>query len=168
MEFESVIRERKSTRLFSDKKVEKEVLDTILEAGRLAPTAKNVQPFKIIVVKSEEGLKKIDNCTPCRYKAPLVLLVCGDKEVAFQKENHSTYEMDACIVATHMMLEATNLGVQNIWVEMFDENVLREQFNLPDNLIPICLLPMRYEEENTPVNPNHLNRKPLEEIVEYR
>ena len=76
--------------------------------------------------------------------------------------------MDSCIVATHMMLEATNVGVQNIWVEMFDENVLREEFNLPENLVPICLLPMGYEEENLPVNPNHMSRKPLEEIVEYR
>ncbi len=165
MEFENVIRERHATRNFTDQKVEKEKIEKILEAGRLAPTAKNLQPVKIYVIENE--LEKVDLASPCRYHAPLVLLVCGDKEVAFQKGDHSTFEMDACIVATHLMLEATNLGVQNIWVEMFDENVVREQFNLPENLIPVCLLPMGYEEENTPVNPNHLNRKPLEEIVEY-
>ena len=166
MELENVIRERHATRKFQEKKIEREKLEKILEAGRLAPTAKNQQPFKIIVV--EENLDKIDLASPCRYGAPTVLLVCGDKNQAFQKGNHSTYEMDACIVATHLMLEATNVGISNIWVEMFDENVLREQFQLPDSLIPVCLLPMGYEEENLPVSANHMTRKPLEEIVEYR
>ena len=89
MEFEKVIRERKATRLFSNKKIEKEVLNNILEAGRIAPTAKNIQPIKIYVVESEEGIKKIDKCTPCRYKAPTVLIVCGDKDKAFNKNGES-------------------------------------------------------------------------------
>jgi len=166
MEFEKVIRERHATRKFQNKVVERDKLESILEAGRLAPTAKNNQPIKIIVVEKE--IDKIDLASPCRYGAPTVLLVCGDKEKAFQKGDHSTFEMDACIVATHMMLEATNQGISNIWVEMFDEKVLRENFSLRENLVPVCLIPIGYEEENLPVNPNHLNRKPLEEIVEYR
>jgi len=166
MEFEKVIRERHATRKFQNKVVERDKLESILEAGRLALTAKNNQPIKIIVVEKE--IDKIDLASPCRYGAPTVLLVCGDKEKAFQKGDHSTFEMDACIVATHMMLEATNQGISNIWVEMFDEKVLRENFSLRENLVPVCLIPIGYEEENLPVNPNHLNRKPLEEIVEYR
>ena len=166
MEFENVIRERHATRKFQNKVVERDKLEKILEAARLAPTAKNNQPIKILVVENE--IDKIDLASPCRYGAPTVLLICGDKEQAFQKGEHSTYEMDACIVATHMMLEATNLGVANIWVEMFDEKVLRDNFSLPENLVPVCLIPIGYEEENLPVNPNHLNRKPIEEIVEYR
>ena len=118
MEFEEIIRKRTSTRKFKDKKLEKEKLDKILEAGRVAPTAKNKQPQKIFVVESEIGLKKIDKASPCRYNAPVVLMVCSDKSIAFHKENYSTYEMDATIVATHMMLEATNIDVENIWIEM--------------------------------------------------
>jgi nitroreductase len=165
MEFENVIRTRHATRKFKNERIEKEKLEKVLEAGRLAPTAKNNQPIKIYVV--ENNLEGIDKASPCRYNAPCVLLVCGDKEQAFQKENHSTYEMDACIVATHMMLEATNIGLGNIWVEMFQEDVLREEFHIPNNLIPICLIPIGYEEENCPINPNHLKRKELDDLVEY-
>ena len=137
MEFENVIRTRHATRKFKNERIEKEKLEKVLEAGRLAPTAKNNQPIKIYVV--ENNLEGIDKASPCRYNAPCVLLVCGDKEQAFQKENHSTYEMDACIVATHMMLEATNIGLGNIWVEMFQEDVLREEFHIPNNLIPVSV-----------------------------
>ena len=167
MEFENVIRKRQATRKFSNQVVEKEKINNILEAGRIAPTAKNVQPIKIYVVESSEGLEKIDKASPCRYNAPIVLLICGDKEQAFSKGEHSTYEMDACIVATHMMLEATNQELDNIWVEMFDENVLREEFSIPNNLIPVCLLPIGYRDENCPESPNHNRRKELDEIVEY-
>ncbi len=166
MEFEKVIRERHATRKFQNKLVERDKLESILEAGRLAHNAKNNQPIKIFVIAKD--IAKIDLASPCRYGAPTVLLVCGDREKAFQKGEHSTYEMDACIVATHMMLEATSLGISNIWVEMFDEKVLRDNFSLGENLVPVCLIPIGYEEENLPVNPNHLNRKKIEEIVEYR
>ena len=167
MEFENVIRKRQATRKFSNQVVEKEKINNILEAGRIAPTAKNVQPIKIYVVESSEGLEKIDKASPCRYNAPIVLLICGDKEQAFSKGEYSTYEMDSCIVATHMMLEATNQELDNIWVEMFDENVLREEFSIPNNLVPVCLLPIGYRNENCPESPNHNRRKELEEIVEY-
>src|SRR5690625_79341 len=103
-----------ATRKFKNKKVEPEKLNKILEAGRLAPTAKNLQPQKIYVANSNESLEKIDKVSPCRYGAPTVLIVCSDKNVAWTKEDYSTYEMDACIVATHMMLEATNIGIDNI------------------------------------------------------
>ena len=167
MEFDKVIRERQATRKFSNKIVEKEKLENILEAGRIAPTAKNLQPIKIYVVESSEGLEKIDKASPCRYNAPIVLLICGDKDNAYTKGDYSTYEMDACIVATHMMLEATNQGINNIWVEMFDGEVLREEFNLSDNIVPICLLPIGYKDESCPESPNHNKRKDLTELVEY-
>ena len=166
MEFETVIRNRHATRKFSEKKIEKDKLEKILEAGRLAPTAKNNQPIKIYVV--EKKIEELDKATPCRYNAQTVLVVCANQKEAFQKKNHSTYEMDAVIVATHMMLEATNLGIANIWIEMFEEESLRNILNIPDNLTPICLLPIGYEVEDTPISPNHNVRKPLEEIVEYR
>ena len=168
MEFENVIRKRTAVRKFSDKTLEQEKLDKILEAGRLAPTAKNNQPFKIYVVNNEEGLLKIDNASRCRYGAKTVLIVCGNTEEAYHKENYSTYEMDSCIVATHMMLEATNIGVDNIWIELFDENILRENFNIPSEYIPVCLLPLGYKAIDCPINPLHKKRKNIKEIVEYK
>ena len=106
--------------------------------------------------------------SPCRYGSKTVLLVCGDKEEAFSKDGHSTYETDSCIVATHMMLEATNIGIDNIWIDMFDRNIIREEFNIPQNLIPVCLLPLGYKSKVCPPSPFHKIRKSIDKIVEYK
>lgn len=168
MEFKELIVKRHATRKFQDKKVEKEKIEAILEAGRVAPTAKNQQPIKIYVLESEDALLKVDKASPCRYGAPTVLMVCGDVDASFVKGGVPKYEMDACIVATHMMLAATNESVQNIWIEFFDEDILRGEFLIPSNLKPVCLIPIGYEAEDCPVNVNHEKRKELSEIVEYR
>ena len=76
--------------------------------------------------------------------------------------------MDACIVATHMMLEATNLGVDNIWIEMFDKNILKQEFNLDANIEPICLIPLGYKTDDCKPSPMHNTRKELSKIVEYK
>ena len=168
MDFENIIRRRTSVRKFSDKVLEQAKLDKILEAGRLAPTAKNNQPFKIYVVNSEEGLAKIDKASRCRYGAKTILIICGNVDEAYHKGDYSTYEMDSCIVTTHMMLEATNIGVDNIWVESFDESILRKEFSIPAEYVPICLLPLGYKADDCPINPLHEKRKNIEDIVEYR
>ena len=153
MEFEEIIRKRTAVRKFSDIKLEQEKLNKILEVGRLAPTAKNSQPIKIYVVNSSEGIEKIDKASRCRYGAQTVLIVCGNKNEAYHKGDYTTYEMDACIVGTHMMLEATNIGVDNIWVESFDENILREEFDIPSELTPVLFMPLGYKAEDRPMNP---------------
>ncbi len=168
MEFEEMIRKRTSVRKFSDKKLEQEMLNKILEAGRVAPTAKNNQPIKIYVVNSSEGIKKIDKASKCRYGAGTVLIVCGNEEEAYHKGNYTTAEMDSCIVATHMMLEATNIGVDNIWVESFDENILINEFNIPNEYTPFLLMPLGYRAVDCPMNPLHNERKAIEDIVEYK
>lgn len=106
MEFSEVIKNRYSCKKFDSRQIEKEQLDQILEAGRLAPTAKNLQEQRIYVVQSPEGLEKIDKITPCRYGAPTVLAVAFDKNNVFVYpggERDSGIE-DASIVATHMLL----------------------------------------------------------------
>ena len=168
MEFEEIIRKRTSVRKFSDRKLEKEKLEKILEAGRLAPTAKNNQPIKIYVVESKDGVEKIDKASRCRYGAKTILIICGNSLDAYHKENYDTAEMDSCIVATHMMLEATYLNVDNIWVESFDENILREELNIPNEYTPFLLMPLGYKAEDCPINPLHGKRKTLEELVEYK
>ena len=167
MEFDRVIRDRSATRSFSSKSVGDELINKVVDAGRIAPTAKNLQPIKIYVVKSEDGLSKIDMASRCRYNAPVVLVVCGDRDNAFRRGDHSTYVIDSCIVATHMMLEATNLGIDNIWVDLFDENILVEEFSIPENLVPICIMPIGYRNDDCPVSQNHNVRKNIGDIVEY-
>lgn len=166
-DFETVIRKRTATRKFKEEKIPKEKLEKILEAGRLAPTAKNLQPQKIYVVQSQEGLEKIDKVSPYRYGATTVLIVCSDKNIAWTKNNYSSYEMDACIVATHMMLEATNVGVDNIWIKVFDNEKLKKEFNLEKGIEPICLIPIGYASDDYQGNPLHNQRKKLEETVKY-
>lgn len=168
MEFEEIIRKRTSVRKFSDIKLEQEKLDKILEAGRIAPTAKNNQPINIYVIKSDVGIEKIDKASRCRYGAKTILIVCGNKEDAYHKGEYTTAEMDSCIVATHMMLEATNIGVDNVWVESFDGDIIREEFEIPNKYTPFLLMPLGYKAEDCPMNPLHDRRKAIEEIVEYK
>ena len=167
MEFENVIKNRFSTRMFKNDSIGDEKITKILEAGRLAPTAKNLQPQKIYVVKSQEGLEKIDKVTPCRYNAPVCLLICSNKNTAWSNGDYSSYEMDASIVATHMMLEATNLGVDNIWVRMFDREKVSQVFNLKNNIIPICIMPLGHRKDECQTSAMHDKRKELNETVEY-
>lgn len=168
MDFENVIKNRTATRKFKDEKIAQNVLTKILEVGRLAPTAKNQQPQKIYVVNSKEGIEKIDKASPCRYNAPTVLIVCSDKNIACSLGDYSTYEMDACIVATHLILGATNYGIDNIWIERFDKELLKKEFNLDKNIEPVCLIPLGYKADDYECNPLHNQRKTLDEIVEYR
>lgn len=167
MDFEYVIKSRTATRKFQNKIIEDEKLNKILEAGRLAPTAKNQQPQKIYVVKKEESIKKIDSVTPCRYNALVVLIVCSDKNTACHSELFSTAVIDGSIVATQMMLAATNEGIDNIWIEYFDKQKLKEEFNIPENEEVICLLPIGYKAVDCPINPMHEVRKDLKDIVKY-
>lgn len=118
MEFAEVVKNRYSCKKYDEKQISAEQLDAVLQAGRLAPTAKNLQGQRIYVVQSAEGLAKIDELTPCRYGAPTVLVVAFDKNSVFVypgEEANSGVE-DASIVATHMMLAATNTGVDSCWL----------------------------------------------------
>lgn len=167
MEFNDVIRKRTATRKFSNRKLSQEDIEKILEAGRLAPTAKNFQPQLIYVVISEEEIKKIDQVTPCRYNAQCCLLVCSDKEKAFHKDEYSTFEIDATIVATHMILESANLNIDSTWIEAFDKNKVKEVFNLGDNIEPVCIINLGYKTDDCPENPMHNQRKNINETVKY-
>ena len=167
MLFEDVIRKREACRKFSDYKLTDEELNKILEAGRVAPSAKNLQPIKIYVVKSNEGLEKIDKVSPCRYNAPQVLIVCGDVNGAFREGDYSGYEVDASICATHMMLEATNIGLDSIWVRLFNSSKLKTEFSIPEGVEPVCLMPLGKRADDAPVSPNHNKRKEIDDIVDY-
>lgn len=84
MEFLDLVKNRYSCRKFCDKNVEEEKLLQILEAGRLAPTAMNHQPLKIFVVKSAQSLEKLRGITRMAYNAPVVLMVCYDKDLCYR------------------------------------------------------------------------------------
>lgn len=169
MEFAEVVKNRYSCKKYDEKQISAEQLDAVLQAGRLAPTAKNLQGQRIYVVQSAEGLAKIDELTPCRYGAPTVLVVAFDKNSVFVypgEEANSGVE-DVSIVATHMMLAATNTGVDSCWLNFFDPAAVAKAFNLPENEQVLMLLDLGFAAEGFAPLPNHTSRKPLEETVKY-
>lgn len=169
MEFSEVIKNRYSCKKFGDKKVDKEKLDAILEAGRVAPTAKNLQEQHIYVVQSESGLEIIDKVTPCRYNAPTVLIVAYNKNNVFTYpgEKRDSGIGDAAIVATHMMLAAYNEGVDSCRINFFNPDELAKAFNLPDDEEVLMLLDLGIANKDAAPHPNHNSRKSLTDTVKY-
>ncbi|MBQ6150350.1 MAG: nitroreductase family protein [Mogibacterium sp.] len=169
MEFREAVKKRYSCKKFNGVKVEQEKLEAILEAGRLAPTAKNLQEQHIYVVQSEEMLAKIDALTPCRYNAPTVLVVAFDKNNVFTYpgEKRDSGVEDASIVATHMILAAEDEGVDSCWVNFFDPDKAAEALGLPENEEILMLMDLGYAAEGAGPLPNHESRKPLSETVTY-
>lgn len=145
MDFSELVKKRYSVRMYTSQKVENEKLNIILETGRLAPTAANIQPIKVIVVQSDEGLTKIGNAANI-YGAPLALIICADHEKAWIRpfDNKQTTDIDASIVTDHMMIQAAELGLGSVWICYFKPEVLKSGFNLPDNLEPINILAIGY------------------------
>ena len=168
MEFNEVIKNRYSCKKFdSSRQVSEEQLNEILEAGRLAPTAKNLQEQHIYVAQSPEAIAKIDAATPCRYGAPTVLVV------AFNKNDVYTYPdgkresgvEDAAIVATHLMLAATNAGVDSCWLNCVHIDQLHDALNLPTDEDILMLLDLGFAAPDCSPKPTHYSRKPIAETV---
>lgn len=170
MEFSELIKERYSCKKFDGQQIRDEQLAAVLEAGRLAPTAKNLQEQRIYVMQSPEALALVDEITPCRYGAPTVLVVAFDTDNVFTYpggKRDSGVE-DAAIVATHLMLAAKDAGVESCWLNLFDPDIAKEKFGLPENEEILMLLDLGYAAEDAGPLPNHSTRKPLDETVEYR
>ena len=169
MEFKEVVKSRYSCKKYSSRQVEPEKLTAILEAGRLAPTAKNLQEQRIYVLQSAEALAKVDAVTPCRYDAPTVLVV------AFDRNNVFTYPggrrdsgvEDATIVATHMILAAADEGVDSCWINFLDPDKLAEGLGLPEHEEVLMVMDLGYAAEGAGPLPNHGSRKPLADTVSY-
>lgn len=169
MEFNAVIKKRYSCKKFSDRTVEAEKLTNILEAGRLAPTAKNAQEQRVYVLQSQDALAKLDSVTPCRYGAPMVLVVAFDRDNVFtypDGKRNSGVE-DATIVATHMILAAADEGVDSCWINYFDPEKLADVLGLPANEEVLMVMDLGYAAPETKPLANHTNRKALTETVTY-
>ena len=171
MELREVFDTRYSVRKFSDKEIDKEILNKVLDAGRIAPTATNAQPQRIYVLQSKESLEKLDSVTPMRYGANTVLMICCDMDIVWKnrrEEGYNTADMDCSIVTTYMMLEATNLGLGTLWVRAFNSVDMQKAFDLPENIKPICIMPIGYKADDCTPNENfHFSRNSLEDEVKY-
>ena len=161
--------QRYSVRKFSDRAVEKEKLDLILEAGRIAPTACNYQPQRILVIEDDTALEKLKQCTSSHFNAPLALMICYDKTTVWKNKTNGTIggDVDASIVTTQMMLEVAELGLATTWVGAFDHGKARELFDIPEYIVPVALLPIGYAADGVELHPWHFKRFDIDHTVFY-
>lgn len=169
MDFLELAKTRYSVRKYEETKVEEEKLLKILEAGRIAPTAANGQPQRLIVIQEKEGLENLKKAANA-YGAPLAIIVCSDHSATWKRpfDGKDTADIDASIVTDHMMLEATKLGLGTVWVCYFDPAIIRKDFNIPDNFEPINILVIGYSSGLAESPDRHdTKRKPLDNTVFY-
>lgn len=169
MIFKELVEKRFTVRKFTDKVVEKKKLDLILEIGNMAPTAKNNQPQKIYVLQSEEALSKLGELTQCGYGAKTVLVFAYDTQKDWQnplEEGIHSGTEDISIVATHIMLQAAELGLSTCWVNFFANSKLEKAFNLPENEKVVLIMPIGYAPEGTKPFSTHFEKN-VTDIVKY-
>lgn len=169
MDFLELAKKRYSARKYLNKPIEPEKLKKVLETGRVAPTACNNQPQRILVVQSPEGLQKIGKC--CRaYNSPVALIICADRNKAWMRayDRKLSADIDASIVTDHMMLCAADCGLDSVWVCAFNPAAIRDEFDIPENLEPINILFIGYADGD-PASPHRHDklRLPLENTVFY-
>lgn len=170
MEYYDLIRTRESIRNYDpEKPVPDDVLGRILEAGRLAPSACNIQPWRFLVISSGEMLSKVRDCYDREWfkQAPHVLVIAGLKDKAWVRgfDKYNSIETDVAIAMTHILLAAENEGVGTCWIENYNPSILRESLKIPDNQVIFGITPLGYPKEGFSKAGNK-KRKPIRDIVE--
>lgn len=164
MEFQELIRRRYSVRDYLPDAVSEEALARILEAGRLAPTAANRQPFRIVVLATpgrQEALARV-YARAWFPRAPLVLCVCGVPEEAWvRRDGRSHLDVDAAIVMDHLILAATDEGLGTCWVANFDVAAARDVFELRPEELPLLLTALGHAADT----PTPKQRRGLDDLV---
>jgi nitroreductase len=166
MEFAELIRCRYSVRAYRPDAVPDGALAQVLEAGRLAPTAANRQPFRLIVIHTagrQEALRRLYH-REWFGLAPLVIGICVVPGEAWVRRDGVNYAfVDAAIAMDHMVLAATDLGLGACWVAAFDPAAARELLGLPEGVEPVAFTPLGYPGDA----PGVKERKPLADLVRY-
>jgi nitroreductase len=165
MEFQELIRKRYSVRAYDPRPVEEEKLARVLEAARLAPTACNLQPFRIVVLPTkgrETELRRIYG-REWFVQAPLVLAVCALPEESWKRkyDRWNAAEVDATIALDHLILAATDEGLGTCWIAAFDPQAAREVLELPPGIIPVAFTPLGYPADSLPPK----KRRPVADLV---
>ena len=163
--FLELVEARYSSRAYSDRKVEPEKIEYLLECARLAPSAVNFQPWHFIVVESEEMCARLSECYKREWlrEAPLYIVICGNKAQSWKRraDGHDHADIDAAIATEHICLAATEQGLGSCWVCNFDVDRCSEILGIEGDLYPVAILPIGYATDE----PTEKKRKSLEEIV---
>jgi nitroreductase len=169
MDFLELAKQRCTTRGFTEKTIDKSYLDRILSAGRVAPSACNQQPQRIIVVRQPESILKIQKAYQT-FGSQCVLIVCQDKRNALIRpfDGKCSGDLDIGIVCDHMMLAARELNIGSVMVGLFDPKIIRKEFNIPEYIEPAALLLLGYPDKDFLSSDRHnTERKPLNDTVMY-
>jgi len=165
MNFQELIRKRYSVRAYKQEPVEDEKLARVLEAARLAPTAANRQPFRVVVVRTkgrENDLRRVYG-REWFAQAPLVLAVCAVPAESWVRkaDGWNAAEVDATIAMDHLILAAAEEGLGTCWIAAFDPGAAREILGLPADVVPIAFTPLGYPADS----PAAKKRRPLADLV---
>ena len=167
MDFLELSHRRYSVLEYEHCPVEQDKIYRILDAGMSAPTACNNQPQRILMIDDDAGREKLNRVVPSKYFVPAAFLICYNKQECWVRpmDGKSSGEIDASIVTTHMMLEATALGLGSIWVMYWDPEKMKTEFELGDEIEPTALLIVGYKSEKATPRQGHLVRKRKEDIL---
>jgi nitroreductase len=171
MDFYDLIKNRESIRNYDrTRPVEKDKLDRILNAGRLAPSAANKQPWQFLIVSSEEMLDKVRTCYNRDWfkDAPHILVVTGRRADAWVRkyDGYNSLETDLTIAMDHMILAAENEGVGTCWIAAFNPEILSEALSLRMDEKVYAISPLGYTQKGYKKK-GLKERKPLDEIVRF-
>ena len=166
MGFQELVRKRYSVRSYKPDAVEESKLQQVLEAARLAPTAANRQPFRLIVIHTagkEADLRRIYD-KAWFAEAPVVICACGVKEETYVRPGGRSYlDVDVAIAMDHLIMAAADLGLGTCWIGAFDPVAAREVLGIPESVEPIVFTPLGYPGDE--LGPK--KRRPMEELVRY-
>lgn len=165
MEFFKVIETRRSIRAYDpDKPIKDEQLERILQAARLAPTAANKQPYKLIVIKNPKTTLDFVK-QKAVHQAPLVIAIFVDETTAWVRkfDDKNFAWVDGSIVFEHLILAATAEGLSTVWIANTDPFAMKKACKVPTNFQFLALTPIGYAAEK----PKPTSRKPENEIVSY-
>lgn len=168
MDFFQLAKQRCTTRGFTDKHIPEKDLEYILHVGRIAPTACNQQPQRIIVVQKPENIMKVQKAYRT-FGSTCVLIVCRDRrnELIRPYDQKCSGDLDIGIICDHMMLAAREKGIGSVMVGLFDPAIIRTEFEIPEYIVPTALLIMGYPEEFLSPERHSEDRKPLDETVMF-
>jgi nitroreductase len=170
MEFIDLAKRRYSARGFLPKQIDDGKLLKVLEAGRVAPSAVNIQPWHFIVLKDDENKRRIYPAYKREWlkEAPVIIVICGDHSVSWKRSDGKDYcDIDIAIAVDHMTLQASELELGTCWVCNFDKNKVSQALNLPDSIEPIVILPLGFPSDNVDENRHLIKRKSIGEIVHW-
>jgi nitroreductase len=167
MQFLELAKQRYSVRAYKPDPVEDEKLAQVLEAARLAPTAANRQPYRLIVIRTrgrEAELQRVYR-QPWFVQAPLIIGVCLVPDEAWVRrwDGKNYGDVDVAIVFEHLILAAADLGLGTCWIGAFDAKAAREVLGIPETVVPMAFTPLGYPADK----PSPKSRRPLDELVKY-